>query len=214
MKIKSIAAITLATLAINSVSAISLVSFEANKEGLGAQVNFEDFANGDVSPFAVALPGGATLSYNNAVIVQDNGNSSGAVPFPSTEGADDYLSIKKNGSATFDFNVAQTDLFAFQWGSIDSYNRIKFFLSNVLVGNFSGSDIVTSPVAANGNQGFNGSAYVAFGAGSYDKVVLSSSGNSFEIDNLSVLSVPDTGSSLALLGLSLGALALYRRRKA
>ena len=59
-----------------------------------------------------------------------------------------------------------------------------------------------------GNQGLNGSAFVTF-SGSFDKVVLTSSQNSFEIDNISV---PDGGSTLALLGCALGMAGLVSRR--
>lgn len=203
--LKTLAATLIACATIQAASAaVVLVEFTPNSTGpLGASLTFEGFPDGPAGPLSVLS--GATLSYNNATIVQAVGNNQGAVPFPASG---DYLSIKAGGLATFNFADVE-DYFAFQWGSIDAYNTISFFLGAVNVGSFTGSDVVSSPVAANGNQGFNGSAYVGF-AGLFDKVVLTSTQNSFEIDNVSV---PDAGSSLALVGLGFLALAGFARRR-
>ena len=187
-----------------AVQAISVIGFEPNVDGAPGDVTFEGYANGPQGPFAIPIPGG-TLEYNNAVIVQDDGNSAGAIPFPHGNG--DYLSVKAGGVATFSFTSPYSS-FGFQWGSIDAYNTIEFFLGGGSVGSFTGSDVVSSPVAANGNQGLNGSAFVTFG-GLFDTVVLTSTQNSFEIDNVSV---SDGGMTLALLGLTLSGLAIVRRK--
>lgn len=198
----------LATFAAVQASAISIVDFTPNSAGPGvADVTFTGFADGAQSAFAI-LPG-VTLAYNSAVIVQGGANNSeGAMPFPTT--GSDYLSVKKGGQADFVFASALERTFGFQWGSIDAYNTISFLLNGVLQTSFTGSQVVSSPVAANGNQGLNGSAYVTF-AGVFDAVRLTSSGNSFEIDNLSVQAVPDAGTTVALLGASLLGLAFFRR---
>jgi len=203
--LKTLAATLIACATIQAASAaVVLVEFTPNSTGpLGTVLTFEGYPDGPAGPLAVLNNG--TLSYNNATIVQAVGNSQGAIPFPASG---DYLSVKAGGVATFNFAGGQ-DYFAFQWGSIDDYNTISFFLGAVNVGSFTGSDVVSSPVAANGNQGFNGSAYVGF-AGLFDTVVLTSTTNSFEIDNVTV---PDAGSSLALLGLGLLALAGIARRR-
>lgn len=208
MKLKLLVSILASAIAIQAVSAISLVDFEPNKNGSPGQLTFDGFSNGSVSGLSV-LGGQATLSYNANVVVQSNNDAEGAPPFE--HDGTDYLSVKTNGVATLMFNAATSQLFGFQWGSIDTYNTIEFFLSGVSQGSFTGADVVASPVAANGFQGSNGSAYVTFGGGKYDKVVFTSSQNSFEIDNVSL--VPDTGTTLALFGLGLSGLAILSRRK-
>lgn len=202
--LKALAATLIACATIHAASAaVVLVEFTPNSNGpANPDVTFEGFLDGPQA--GIVIPGGQ-LSYNGATIVQSGTNPDGAVPFPASG---DYLSVMAGGLATFEF-AQEREQFGFQWGSIDSYNTISFYLGGVLVESFTGAQVVSSPVAANGNQGFNGSAYVLF-TGLFDKVTLESSTNSFEIDNISV---PDAGSSLALLGLGFVALAGFARRR-
>lgn len=188
-------------------SAVSIVDFQPNTDGLvGADVTFTGLASDPQASLAVAP--GLTLSYNNAVIVQNTTNGVGAKPYPFTGG--DYLSIKAGGVADFLFSTGAEKLFGFQWGSVDRYNSISFLLGGILQGSFTGSQVVNSPVAANGAQGLNGSAYVTF-SGIFDQVRLNSSSNSFEIDNVRVQNVPDSGVTLALFGAALLGLTFFRR---
>jgi hypothetical protein len=69
---------------------------------------------------------GATLEYDGAVIVQSIGNGQGAIPFPTGNGK--YLSVTAGGFATFSFTDDQSS-FGFQWGSIDEFNVISFYLT-------------------------------------------------------------------------------------
>ncbi len=203
---KTIAATIIACATIHAASAAVIVwDVTINSAGpINPSVDFQGFPDGPQAPFSV-LPG-VWLSYNGATIVQSGSNSEGAAPFPSSPG-NDYLSVKSGGLATFAFDSVW-DRFAFQWGSIDSYNEIKFFNGVSTVGTFTGDDITTP---ANGFQGSGGSAYVVF-RGLFDRVELRSiNKNSFEIDNVFV-SVPDAGSSVALLGLALLGLAGFARR--
>lgn len=206
MKRILITALLLGTLATASaVQAISVIGFEPNVDGAPGEVTFDGYLDGPQAAFAIPIPGG-TLAYNGAAIVQAVGNSSGAIPYPTDNG--DYLSVKAGGVATFSF-TSPYRTFGFQWGSIDAYNTIEFFLLGGSAGSFTGSQVVNAPVAANGNQGLNGSAFVTFGGGLFDTVVLTSTQNSFEIDNVSV---SDGGMTLALLGLMLTGLACVRRK--
>lgn len=201
MKIKLIS-ILLTALAVQAASAITVTSFTANSTGpANPDITFAGFLSGPQNNLA-----GGILSYDGAVVVQSGNNSSGAAPFPTTEG--DYLSITTGGIATLSFTTMRNSL-GFMWGSIDEYNSVEFFLNNVQVGLFSGTSVVNSPVNANGVQGLNGSAYVRFGNGSFDEVVFTSSDNSFEIDNISV---PASGSTIMFLGLGLIGLGAVSRR--
>ena len=194
--------------AVQSASAIgiTLIQFTPNSTGpANPDLTFESgFNNGPQGPIAVL--GGASLTYDGAVIVQAINDGNGAPPFPTTEGK--YLSVMTGGNAEFKFTSNSFKTFGFMWGSIDDYNTITFSGGSGVYA-FNGSGVVSPPVNDNGYQGFNGSAYVVF-AGAFDTVVLTSTQNSFEIDNVNV-HVPDGGMTLALLGLSLLGLPFIRR---
>jgi hypothetical protein len=122
-----------------------------------------------------------------------------------------YLTIGSNSSITFTFANNQ-EYFGLLWGSVDTYNYLKFYDDDALVGSFSGSN-VASP--ANGAQGITGTYYVNF-SGNYDKVVASSTSNAFEFDNVAykkAANVPDTTSTLGLLAVAFLGLATIARRQ-
>ena len=136
---------------------------------------------------------GATFSASgNAGIV--NGSSSvTAAPFvgpaPGHQDTTNYLSIGGNGTETITF-ASPKNAFGLYWGSLDSYNTIKFYDGATLVASNTGADI--SPLFPNGNQGsFVSNGYVQFsGLDSFNKVVLGSTSNAFEIDNISAGTIP------------------------
>ncbi len=146
-----------------------------------------------------ALDATFTSSGNAGVV---NGPSSvTAPPFigPTPGHADgtNYLSIGAHGSETITFATEQNS-FGLYWGSVDPSNTISFYDGNRLVASYSGSDI--APLLANGNQGsFAANGYVQFSdLAPFTKVVLASSTNAFEVDNISAgfhdeLPAPITG---------------------
>lgn len=149
-------------------------------------------------------------------LVFATGSASGlyAAPAGDTTG---YVSVPNPSASTLTatFNLGTTaDYFGLFWGSIDSYNSIAFYLNNVLVASFSGTDIVGA--GANGNQvSYTSNRYVNFDFGSslYDTVSLTSHGFAFESDNhafrnTATVSEPFT---LAIFCLGLGGLVLARR---
>lgn len=198
---RSLAATAVAIATVASVQAVSISLITLNSVGpANPDITFTGFPNGPQA--GIAIPGGGTLSYNNATIVQSVNNPDGAPPFPTSAG-NEYLSVKAGGQATFSYTSPQST-FAFQWGSIDTYNKIEFYLGNAVT-TFIGTDIV---IPANGNQNIGGSAYVEF-VGAFDKVVLTSTQNSFEIDNVAV---PDGGNTMVLLGSVLGMIGFVSRK--
>jgi VCBS repeat-containing protein len=100
-----------------------------------------------------------------------------------------YLSIGAGGTETITFAHEQ-NAFGLYWGSVDSYNTISFYHGATLVASYTGADI--APLFPTGNQGsFSSNGYVEFaGLAQFDKVVLGSSSNAFEIDNISAGTVP------------------------
>ncbi len=110
-------------------------------------------------------------------------------PAPGHQDTTKYLSIGGNATETITF-ASEKNVFGLYWGSVDSYNTIKFYDGNTLVASYTGADI--SPLLSNGNQGsFASNGYVEFsGLHSFNKVVLSSSSDAFEIDNISAGYVP------------------------
>lgn len=85
-----------------------------------------------------------------------------------------YLSVSSGGTATFTFSNSQSD-FGLLWGTPDSYNTLSFYNGSSLLDSFTGSQIVMQ----------YGLGYVDFTSSiPFTSVVLSSSGNSFEVDNI------------------------------
>ena len=111
-----------------------------------------------------------------------------------------YLSIGGGGSETITF-TSEKNTFGLYWGSLDSYNSIKFYDGNTLVASYTGDQF--APLFPTGNQSsFSSNGYVQFAhLPLFDKVVLASSQNAFEIDNISAGYVPeDTGLSGPVTG--------------
>jgi VCBS repeat-containing protein len=147
---------------------------------------------------SAALDATFTGSGNAGVVL--GSSSATAPPFmgptPGHQDTTKYLSIGGNGTETITF-ASEMNAFGLYWGSLDSYNSIKFYDGNTLVATYTGADI--SPLFSDGNQGsFNSNGYVQFtGLHSFDKVVLASSSNAFEIDNISAGYIPPALTDLA-----------------
>lgn len=154
------------------------------------------------------------ITFSNAQIQTPPSNSTGAPPAYATFGSDSYLSVLNNGFATINF--AGTNSVRFDWGSIDNFNKLTVLLAGGLEtvitpgGNFTND--------ANGNQiAMNTNGLFTINAGVGETIVglkLQSTGNSFEIDNLSVAAVPEPATWAMMFG-GLGLVGgLMRRRSA
>jgi VCBS repeat-containing protein len=135
----------------------------------------------------------ATFSGSGHAGVVNGSSSVSAAPFvgplPGSADTTNYLSVGAGGTETITFDDEQ-NAFGLYWGSVDSYNTISFYHGETLVASYTGADV--TPLFPTGNQGsFSSNGYVEFaGLASFDKVVLTSSSNAFEIDNISAGSVP------------------------
>ena len=142
---------------------------------------------------SAALNAVFTASGNAGVAVGSSGVSAAPFvgPLPGAQDTTNYLSIGAGGTETIAFAHEQ-NAFGLYWGSLDSFNTIKFFEGATLVASYTGADIL--PLLATGNQStFSTNGYVEFSnLASFNKVVLGTgNSNAFEIDNISAGSVPD-----------------------
>lgn len=144
-------------------------------------------------------------------------DGAGAPPANSIPSGTNYLSVLAGGFASILFG-GPVSAFSFDWGSIDSYNILTILP-------FGGGDSIVVPgtsftnTAANGNQvapGTNGRFTVQGTAGTqYIGFNLTSTSNSFEIDNVAV---PVTGAvpepaTWAMMLLGFGGIGFAARRR-
>ena len=154
----------------------------------------------------------AGISGNGFEIKTPPADGNGAPPASSDGSA--YLSVLAGGSATINF-AKPVSGFQFDWGSIDSYNTLEISSPSGDETIIPGSMNFMNP--ANGNQvaaGTNGLFTVIGAPGQkFTSITLTSSQNSFEIDNLAT-GVPEPA-NWALMIVGFGAIgAMSRRRRA
>jgi VCBS repeat-containing protein len=105
-------------------------------------------------------------------------------PLPGTPDTTNYFSVGGGGTETITFGSEQ-NAFGLYWGSVDTYNTISFYDGMKLVASYTGANV--APLLSNGNTGsFTSNGYVEFsGLAQFNKVVLQSTSNAFEVDNIS-----------------------------
>jgi hypothetical protein len=192
-----------------------LFNFDALVVGSGAQTAWStggtSVAVSFVAPDSGVVNGASKNVFAAPFLTGGNGLGFGSPNQPNGKDMTNYLTTG-TGSVTLDFGASLSYL-GLLWGSVDDYNTIEFFNGASLVGSFTGMDVLALP---NGDQGPGGSVYVNFNdlEGTFTKVVLTSSTNAFEIDNVAInpVSVPDSGATVGLVGLGLLALAAVRRK--
>jgi hypothetical protein len=147
----------------------------------------------------------------DGVIVNNFGAGSAGVYATPLNDSTNYLAILGGKSETISFSSLM-NYFGLYIGSLDTYNSFKFVNTNdsssVTV---TGSQII--PLLANGDQ-FSSSSnrYVTFTGFSFNQVVLSSTGNSLEVDNITAgVPEPSTWAMMILGFLGVGFVA-YRRK--
>lgn len=185
---------------------LDLLDLTADARALDSNLSISFLGTG-----SSVVQGAVVNQYARPFISGTNGDGFGS----QVAGADEtrYLSTGI-GSIVFQFTSAQT-YFGLLWGSVDTYNTLAFYDGDTEVGSFTGAAV---SAAADGNQGEQGTFYVNFDNldGTFDRVVASSSEYAFEIDNIAYSNsrnrVPDSGTTVALLGLALTGLAAFRRK--
>jgi hypothetical protein len=167
-----------------------------------------------VQTFDAPLAAGYTMTWSNAGIYQ--GPLVSGIAAPPQNDTTKYLSVLTGGLATLTAPGTIKSL-SFYWGSIDDYNTITFKGADGFTKSFDGDDL-NSP--ANGNQqaaSTNRRYYFTFDPNDkINQVLFSSSGNSFEFDNIAVNDPPnDVPEPLtrALFASGLAGVTLLRRRR-
>ncbi len=157
---------------------------------------------------------GYAMSWSNAGLFQ--GPLVPGIAAPPVGDETQYLAVFTNGSATLTAPGTLTSLSVYL-GSIDDYNLITFKGQNGFSQSFTGSQLNTP---ANGDQFdalTNRRFFFDFSANDLvDQVIFSSSGNSFEFDNIAAndppAQVPEPV-TLSLFATGLAGAAAIRRRK-
>ncbi|WOH53749.1 PEP-CTERM sorting domain-containing protein [Bradyrhizobium sp. sBnM-33] len=141
---------------------------------------------------------------NSQILIGSDG--SGAQPFGTTG---NYLSVLGGGSIDISFS-SRTSI-SFFWGSVDDYNSIVFHTVNGPVALTGNNVAPLLPTGCQNSALCNG--YVTFNSDdAFSKVTISSSGNSFELTNISAVPEPSTWAMMILGFLGLGFFG-YRKSK-
>ena len=203
--------------------------FSAGNSNTNNDITFDSLATpstfvGTSIQWGAAPAALGSIAFSGTAIIAKNaaGTSAGISATPAGD-TTNYMSILGGKSETLTFSGTQ-NRFGLFWGSIDSYNSVAFYSGNsatpflTLFGNTLNA---VPALGFDGNQSVAlTNAYVTFTGLSFDKIVLASSGNSFEFDNISfggnlnnVGPVPEPATwAMMLLGFA-GIGFVYRRRR-
>jgi len=153
--------------------------------------------------------GGASFSGTGLIMKNPGQNPLGLYAQPAHD-TTNYLAVLGGQSETITYS-GERHHFGLYWGSIDAYNTITFYNKGSAVLAFNGSDLTS--LVPNGNQTSDDSnRYVNFSNLIFDKVVLSSTQNSFEADNITA-GVPELSTWMMMLT-GFAGLGLVARRRA
>ena len=134
--------------------------------------------------------------------------SDAAAPYGDTTA---FMYVLGGTSATLTTPVLKS--FSMYIGSVDTYNSITFKGLNGYEETITGSDLVA---LANGDQtsaGTNRRFYFDFGNDRVNEVIFSSTGNSFEFDNIAAGAVPEPATwAMLIMGFGFVGAALRRRQ--
>ena len=149
-------------------------------------------------------------------VIQSVNNGVGAnIPTSSGNGTN-YLSVVGNGAVTLTF-AAPVKAFAFDWGSLDTYNHLTLAGVGFSAFTVSPGAYPIGNTLANGAQSgvnTNGMLVVTGNAGeTFKSITLKSGSNSFEVDNLAV-GVPEPATWALMIGGFGMAGGMLRRRRA
>src|ERR1700722_18291327 len=151
-----------------------------------------------VDNFNTSLSNAFVTATGSGVIHAPGSDGTGAQPANSIPCCTPYLTVTGGGSETLTF-AHPVEAVQFDWGSVDSYNTLTIDYTPASTIGVGGS-VVAPP--ANGDQSAAATnvRFTVFGTGgsTITSITLTSTSNSFEIDNLSV-AVPEPASWALML---------------
>ena len=216
--------------ALSIVAAGAMALYATSASAALVNVNFVVGAigfQGIGAGFETAPTGNLASGYNEAGITFTPGGNSTQVKiapsdsngaFPFGDMSTKYLSVL-GGPSYVDakFTTAQTNL-GFYWGSVDTYNSVQFYKNNVVVASLSGADLIPTLLATGNQTSYDTNRYVKFylTSGTFDTARLTSTNNSFEVDNIAA-GVPEPSTWVMMLlgfaGLSFATMRVGRRSR-
>jgi hypothetical protein len=214
----------LVSLSALALSAALVAPANATVTVIGHDLTTAPFAGASVETFGTAAtPSSGTFfstdlnaqftAGGSASVFNGSANNVTAAPFinPGVQDPTNYLTIGGGATETITF-VGLRNLFGLYWGSADNFNSIKFYRGGLLLGTFDGSSAFP-PVAAGHQTNLDNNGYVVFSnLGQFDQVVLSSSQNAFELDNVAAAAPEPATWAMMILGfLGVGFMA-YRQK--
>lgn len=198
----------LATVAVAPAFATTTVTFDGGSGALPAGVTvFQDFEG-----LAGGTPG-ASIGTN--AFVFDNSAALAARPAFGSTG--NFAAVQNGGSYSVDFGP--TDAFSFVLGSLDTYNTLTLHYEGGASQDYIGGQIVNDLTFPSGDQisGLTNGVvtYRVTDGARLIGATFTSTGDSFEFDNLATGAVPEPASwALMIAGFGLAGAAMRRRNRA
>lgn len=188
-------------------SAATGVSFNGGSGALPADVTvFQDFEG-----FSAGTPGAAIGP--NAFVYNDSVSGASARPAHGSTG--NFGTVLSGGS--YDVSFAATNAFSFVLGSLDTYNMLTLKYADGSSQDYMGGQIINDLSFPSGDQ-ISGetNGVVTYRVTTGPKLVgatFTSSGNSFEFDNLATGAVPEPATWAMMIG-GFGLIGAASRRRA
>jgi hypothetical protein len=238
--ILTIVAISATNVRANAASVITLepsvlVDPNAAAHGIGSGLaNFNSPASltayGTSSPAQGTFTQGIATFSGDGILMTNPGLSALGLYAEPAGDTTQYLTVRPFVSSpsgvaaeTVTFGGNKFSAVGLYWGSMDTYNSILFFLGNTLIDSVTGAQAAAAiipPAVATGDQASDANnRYVIISnllaGGFFDAIVLTSSQNSFELDNLAWGNAAPTPlpGALSLFAGGLGVIGLLARRR-